>query len=80
MTTCRLYGVLPTDSNLLPKTPIEYKKEIGTTPHVGRQKQNHPMDVSFFLLKANTGAQGLQNPEQNFIQTIKSVVETRGAV
>ena len=41
MTTSRLYGVPPMDSNLLTKTPlmIQYKKEIDTTSQVGRQKK-----------------------------------------
>jgi hypothetical protein len=70
MTTCRSYRVLPTDSNLLLKTPIEieYKKEIGTTPHVGMRKINHPMDVCFFWLKANTEAQSLHNLGKNLFK------------
>jgi hypothetical protein len=59
MTISRSYRVFPTGSKPFSKTPLkgEYKKEIGTTPHVGRRKQNHPMEANFFPLKANTGDQ-----------------------
>lgn len=70
MTTCRSYRVFLTGSNLSAKSPlkVKYKNEIGTTPHLGSQKQNHPIDVSFILLKANTGDQGLWHSEKLFIQ------------
>jgi hypothetical protein len=61
MTISRSYRIFPTGSKPFSKTPLkgEYKKEISTTPQLGRRKQNHSLEANFFPQKANTEDQGL---------------------